>query len=59
MRLIGEACSALPPKARKEADVTLRDDLLNYMARNGRDAIAFERPDVVIIGEIHGYLKSK
>jgi hypothetical protein len=38
--------------------VTLRDDLLNYMARNGRDAIALERPNVVIIGETHGYLKS-
>jgi hypothetical protein len=42
---------------RKEADVTLRDDLLNYMARNGRDAIGLERHNVVIIGETHGYLK--
>jgi hypothetical protein len=58
MRLIGEACSALPPKARKEADVTLRDDLLNYMARNGRDAIALENPNVVIVGELHGHLRS-
>jgi hypothetical protein len=38
--------------------VTLRDDLLNYMARNGRDTIALEKPEVVIIGEIHGYLTS-
>jgi hypothetical protein len=38
--------------------VTLRDDLLNYIARNGRDAISFERPNVVIIGESHGYLRS-
>jgi len=38
--------------------VTLRDELLNYMARNGRDAIALEKPEVVIVGEIHGYLTS-
>jgi hypothetical protein len=38
--------------------VKLRDDLLNYMARNGRDSIALERPGVVIIGELHGRLSS-
>jgi len=38
--------------------VTLRDELLNYMARNGRDAIALEKPEVVIVGEVHGYLTS-
>ena len=38
--------------------MTLRDELLNYMARNGRDAIALEKPEVVIVGEIHGYLTS-
>ena len=38
--------------------MTLRDDLLNYMARHGRDAIALERPEVVIIGELHGRLRS-
>ena len=38
--------------------MTLRDELLNYMARNGRDAIALEKPEVVIVGEVHGYLTS-
>ncbi len=38
--------------------MTLRDELLNYMARNGRDAIALEKPEVVIVGEFHGYLTS-
>jgi len=38
--------------------MTLRDDLLNYMARNGRDATALERPEVVIVGERHGFLRS-
>jgi hypothetical protein len=38
--------------------MTLRDDLLNYMAANGRDTIALEAPEVVMIGEIHGYLAS-
>ena len=36
--------------------MTLRDELLNYMARNGRDAIALEKPEVVIVGENHGQL---
>ena len=36
--------------------MTLRDELLNYMARNGRDAIALEKPEVVFIGEIHGQI---
>ena len=38
--------------------MTLRDELLNYMARNGRDAIALEKPEVVIVGEWHGYITS-
>jgi hypothetical protein len=38
--------------------VTLRDDLLNYMARYGQEAIALERPEVVIVGELHGHLRS-
>jgi hypothetical protein len=40
------------------SEMTLRDDLLNYMARNGRDAIALENPNVVIVGELHGHLRS-
>ena len=38
--------------------MTLRDDLLNYMARFGRDNIALEKPDVVMVAELHGHLRS-
>jgi len=38
--------------------MTLRDDLRDYMAANGQDTIAPGTPEVVIIGEIHGFLAS-
>jgi hypothetical protein len=53
-----EASSVLPPKVRKEPEVTLRDDLLSYMARYGQDTLALERREVVIVGELHGHLRS-
>jgi hypothetical protein len=34
-------------------DVALRDDLLDYMARNGRDSIPLEKSEVVIVAELH------
>src|SRR5262249_24905159 len=46
------------PVARNEASMTLRDDLRDYMAANGQDTIALGTPEVVIIGEIHGFLAS-
>jgi hypothetical protein len=38
--------------------MTLRDDLLNYMARHGRGAIDLDRPEVVMVGEFHAHLRS-
>jgi hypothetical protein len=38
--------------------VTLRDDLRDYIAANGRDAIALGAAEVVIVGETHGFLSA-
>jgi hypothetical protein len=39
-------------------DVALRDDLLDYMARNGRDSIPLEKAEVVIVAELHARLST-
>ncbi len=38
--------------------MTLRDDLLNYMARNGRDSIALGESEVVMVAELHARLRT-
>jgi hypothetical protein len=43
---------------RKEIDVTLRDDLLNYMARHGRDSLALGTSEVVMVAEFHARLRN-
>lgn len=37
--------------------MALRDDLLNYIARHGQDAITIDKPGVVIVGEVHAFLR--
>lgn len=38
--------------------MALRDDLLDYMARNGRDSIPLEKSEVVIVAELHARLST-
>jgi hypothetical protein len=38
--------------------MTLRDDLMNYIARNGQGRIELDRPEVVMVGELHAHLRS-
>ncbi len=38
--------------------MTLRGDLLNYMARNGRDSIALGESEVVMVAELHARLRT-
>jgi hypothetical protein len=39
-------------------DVALRDDLLNYMARNAQDAVALDAPEVVMVAELHARMRN-
>src|SRR5664279_5409924 len=58
MRPIGRMRSRAVKPQSTEAAMTLRDDLLNYMAANARPSITPGAADVVIVGELHGRLRS-
>jgi hypothetical protein len=48
---------SLPAQEESVADPSLSDSLKDYISKNGRDTISFDKsPTLVIVGEIHAFL---